>query len=167
MTMMTKILTAVAFAACVAFAGLPAQAQQPSAAAITNAKKIMELKKADAMYKPVLVGVIEQAKSVLIQSNLNLSKDLNEVSLILAKEYANRANIVEAELARRYAGAFTEQELKDLVVFYSSPLGQKTITTEPVVLQESMVYMEEWATKLSEEVMGAFRKEMKKRGHDI
>lgn len=163
----TKILTAFVLATVMAFAGASVQAQQPSAAAIANAKKVMELKKADAMYKPVLVGVIEQAKSVLIQSNLNLSKDLNEVSLILAKQYANRADVVEAELARRYAAAFTEQELKDLVAFYSSPLGQKTITTEPVVLQESMVYMEEWATKLSEEVMGAFRKEMKKRGHDI
>lgn len=145
----------------------PAAAQQPSAAAVATAKNILAIKKADGMYKPVLVGVIERARTVLTEANLNLQKPLNEVAVVLNKEFASRADQVGDELAKRYAAEFTEQELKDLLAFYSTPVGRKSVETEPRVLQESMVYMEEWANKLSEEVITRFRQEMKKRGHDI
>jgi len=148
-------------------AALPAAAQQPSASAIANAKTILAAKNTQNIYEPVLIGVIERAKVTLIQANLNLQQPLKEVAEQLAKEFADRGNAVGNELAKRYAAAFTEQELKDLVAFYTSPLGRKTIETEPRVLQDSMIYMEEWADKLSEEVLTRFRQEMKKRGHDI
>ena len=35
-------------------------------------------------------------------------------------------------MAQIYANEFTEQELKDLVVFYKSPLGQKLLRPSPV-----------------------------------
>lgn len=145
----------------------PASAQQPTAAAIDSAKKILTIKNAEAMYRPVLVGVVEQAKVTLTQANLNLQQPLQEVATQLVKEFSNRGDEVANELARRYAVAFTEQELKDLVAFYSSPLGRKTVEKEPTILQESVIFMEEWANKLSEQVITRFRQEMKKRGHDI
>ena len=60
-----------------------------------------------------------------------------------------------------------EQELKDLVAFYKSPLGQKLITSEPKAIGLSMAFMNSWAQNFSETVMGAFRAEMRKRGKQI
>lgn len=162
-----RMLGAVCTAALLLALAMPANAQQPSAGAIATATKILEIKNAEAMYKPVLIGVIERAKTVLVQANLNLQKPLDDVAVQLTKEFASRGDEVGKELAKRYASAFTEQELKDLLAFYSSPVGRKSVETEPRVLQESMVYMEDWANKLSEEVLTRFRQEMKKRGHDI
>ena len=48
-------------------------------------------------------------------------------------------------MAQVYANEFTEQELKDLVTFYKSPLGQKLLTSEPRAIQFSMSYMNQWA----------------------
>ena len=52
-------------------------------------------------------------------------------------------------MAKVYANEFTEQELKDLVTFYKSPLGQKLLASEPRAIQFSMAYMNQWAQKFS------------------
>jgi uncharacterized protein len=70
-------------------------------------------------------------------------------------------------MASVYASAFTEQELKDLVTFYKSPLGQKLLTTEPQAIQQSMAFMNQWAQSFAEMVNGEFRAEMRKRGKEI
>ena len=70
-------------------------------------------------------------------------------------------------MAKIYAGEFTEQELKDLVTFYKSPLGHKLLSTEPKAIQMSMAYMNQWAQSFAEVVNGEFRAEMHKRGKDI
>ena len=66
-----------------------------------------------------------------------------------------------------YANQFTEQELKDLVAFYKSPLGQKLLSAEPPAIQLSMSYMQQWAQQFAEQVNAAFRAEMRKRGKQI
>ena len=70
-------------------------------------------------------------------------------------------------MAQVYANEFTEQELKDLVNFYKSPLGQKLLLSEPRAIQFSMSYMNQWAQAFAETINGQFRAEMKKRGKDI
>jgi len=115
----------------------------------------------------VLPGVIEQAKSVFVQANPTLLKDLNEVALKLRAEYAPRSQEVVNEVAKLYAARFTEQELKDMLAFYKSPLGKKLLIEEPSILDQSMRNAQSWADRLSQEVIGKIRTEMKRRGHEI
>ena len=55
-------------------------------------------------------------------------------------------------MAQAYASEFTEQELKDLVTFYKSPLGQKLIANEPKAIGLSMNFMNQWAQGFTEVV---------------
>jgi uncharacterized protein len=144
-----------------------AVAQQPSAAALATAKELITVKGATALWAPLVPGVIEQAKSVFLQTNPMLSKDLNEVAAKLRTDYAARSAEVVNDVAKLYAERFTEQELKDALAFYKSPLGKKMVTEEPAILDQSMRNAQTWANRLSEEVIGKMRAEMKKRGHDI
>ena len=89
------------------------------------------MKNASAMYANAVPNLVEQTKNVLMQSNLNYQKDLNEVAVIVAKKLAGREKEIGDGMAKVYANEFTEQELKDLVTFYKSPLGQKLLATEP------------------------------------
>ena len=41
------------------------------------------------------------------------------------------------EVAKLYAARFTEQELKDALAFYKTPLGRKMLTEEPRVLDRA------------------------------
>jgi len=142
-------------------------AQQPSATAMAAAKELITVKGATALYEPLVPGVIEQAKSVFLQGNPTLGKDLNEVAAKLRAEYAPRSADVVNDVAVLYASRFTEQELKDVLAFYKSPLGRKMITEEPNILDQSMRNAQTWANRLSEEIFIKIRVEMKKRGHDI
>ena len=144
-----------------------AQAQQPTATALATAKELITTKGAAAIFDPVVPGVIEQAKSVLLRTNPMLSKDLNEVAAKLRADYAPRSVEIVNDTARLYATRFTEQELKDALAFYKSPIGRKLLVEEPRILDEGMRNAQTWANKLSEEVLGKIRAEMKKRGHEI
>ncbi len=89
------------------------------------------------------------------------------MAVIVAKNMAGREKEIGDGMAKIYANEFTEQELKDLVTFYKSPLGQKLLSTEPRAIQFSMSYMNQWAQVFAETVNAAFRGEMKKRGKEI
>ncbi len=125
------------------------------------------MKNASAMYADAVPGMVEQTKNALMQSNLNYQKDLNEVAVIVAKNLAGREKEIGDGMAQIYASEFTEQELKDLVTFYKSPLGLKLIEAEPRAINGSMTYMKKWAQDFAGVINGQFRTEMKKRGKDI
>ena len=125
------------------------------------------MKNASAMYTSAVPNIVQRTKDTLVQSNLNYQKDLNEVAVIVAQSLAGREKEIGEGMAQLYAGDFTEQELKDLVTFYKSPLGQKLLSTEPVAIQMSMSYMNKWAQTFAETVNAEFRAEMRKRGKEI
>ena len=144
-----------------------AGAQQPSTSAIATAKELIAAKGGNALYEPIASGVIEQAKGVFLQANPTLGRDLNEVAAKLRTEYATRTAEILNEVAKLYASRFKEQELKDALAFYKSPLGRKLLAEEPTILDESMRSAQTWANRLSEEIISKIRVEMKKRGHEI
>jgi hypothetical protein len=119
------------------------------------------------MYASAVPNLVQQTKDQLLQSNLNYQKDLNEVAVVVAQKLAGREKEIGEGMAKIYANEFTEQELKDLVTFYKSPLGQKLLASEPRAIQFSMSYMNQWAQQFAETVNGEFRAEMRKRGKQI
>jgi uncharacterized protein len=175
MKSLSKILLAAVLAVGLALAGAPANAQQPAAppakpaspAAIAAAKEILALKNASQMYAQAVPSIVEQTKTSLLQNNLNYQKDLNEVAVIVAQGFAGREKEIGEGMAKVYADAFTEQELKDLVTFYKSPLGAKLLSAEPQAIQTSIAYMKQWAQTFAQAVNAQFRAEMHKRGKDI
>ena len=178
MKSLSRILSAAGLAWGLALSAAPVSAQQKDApaaqalkpaspAAIAAAKEILTLKNAGAMFGNAVPTLVEQTKNGLTQNNLNYQKDLNEVAVIVAKNLAGRVTEVADAMAQIYANEFTEQELKDLVTFYKSTLGQKLLSNEPRAIQFSMSYMNQWAQQFAETINGQFRAEMKKRGKDI
>ena len=170
MKSLSGILSAACLALGLALTALPAVAQQPkpaSPAAIAAAKEILAMKHADSMYASAVPNLVHKTKDQLLQSNLNYQKDLNEVEVIVAQKLAGRQKEIGDGMAAVYAQAFTEQELKDLVTFYRSALGQKLLTAEPLAIQQSMAFMNQWAQGFAEMINGEFRAEMRKRGKEI
>jgi len=144
-----------------------APASQPSPASILLAKQILDLKGVRALFEPLVRGVVIKARDQFLQTNFMWAKDLNEVSAQLQKEYAPRVNEVMDMSARIYASHFTEAELKQILAFYQTPVGQKVIAEEPKTLDESIARAGQWGDDFSEEVIARMRAEMKKRGHDL
>jgi len=145
----------------------PAQAQQPSANAIALAKEIIIVKGGNAIYDPVVPQLVDRARTIFLQANPLFGKDLGEVAAKLQAEFTPRTAELLNDGAKLYASKFTEQELKDVLAFYKSPVGRKVIAQEPVILDQSAANVDEWANKVADEVIAKFRAEMRRRGKEI
>ena len=118
MKSLSRILSAAGLAVGLALTAVPADAQQKNAPAATTAlkpgspgaiaaaKEILTMKNASAMYANAVPNLVEQTKNVLMQSNLNYQKDLNEVAIIVAK------SIVQVQQALR--GGCTVEEVNEV-----------------------------------------------------
>ena len=160
-----RLCAAAALTWCVLAA--PAPAQQATPAAIAAAREVVELKGGGQMFDPIIVGVVEQTKVALVQTNPQLARDLDAVSAQLRTEYAPRSQELVGEAAKFYAARFTEQELKEIVAFLRTPTGKKMVTQEPLALEDTFQYVQQWSQRIGEDVMNRFRAEMKKKGHNL
>jgi hypothetical protein len=154
------VIALVAFTAC-------ATAQQTSMAAMQTAKEIVSVTGATALFNPLIAGVVEQAKNLFLQQNPGLGKDLNEITTKMRADLAPRFSELTDEVAKLYAAHFSEAELKQVLAFYKSPIGMKLIAEQPKVGEESLKFAQDWANKLSDQVIANMRDELKKRGHAL
>jgi hypothetical protein len=150
-----------------AHAQTPAPLKPGTPGAIAAAKEILAMKNVSAMYASAVPNIVQRTKDTLLQNNLNYQKDLNEVAVVVAQAMAGREKEIGEQMAKIYASDFSEQELKEIVAFYKTPVGQKLLSTEPKSIAASMQYMNQWAQSFAEEVNGQFRAEMRKRGKEI
>jgi uncharacterized protein len=162
-----SVLYALAGCLIAAAAHAQAPAPAPSAGAVAAARELIVVKGGAAMFEPVIPGVIETAKNSLVPTNPNLTKELNDVAAQLRKDYDNKKAELVYEVALIYAKHFTEQELKELVAFYKSPLGQKMLKEEPLALDQGMKRAQDWSQDFSEAVLVRIRSEMAKKGHPL
>lgn len=144
-----------------------AQGQKPSAASMQVAKQLITVTGASKVFNPLIAGVVEQAKVLFLQQNPSLAKDLNAVAAQIRTELQPRFHEITDHVALLYAQNFTEEELKAILVFYKSPVGQKLLKKQPDVINSSMQFAQNWANKLSDEVVAKMRADMKKRGHNL
>jgi hypothetical protein len=161
-----RVLCAAA-ALSLTFAVSASAQSKPTPAALLLAKELIQLKGASAAYDPLVAGVIEYHKNLFMQTNPNLAKDLDVVAAKLLKEMEPRKVEMQQILTRIYATHFNEQELKEILAFYRSPIGKKLVAEEPKAMEESMKAADDWSKKFAEEVAAKFRSEMKARGHNM
>jgi hypothetical protein len=160
------IVIMVLASACLGSVAAQAQ-QQPSPAAVALARDVILAKGVNGIVEPVVRGVIENVKNTFVPTNPNLTRELNDVAAILHKELDGKSSEVIDQMARVYATRFSEQELKDLLAFYKSPLGQKYLKEEPLAIDEGLKSAERWTDAFAETVMARMRSEMQKKGHAL
>lgn len=156
----------VMFAASLLLSG-PALAQQPTPAALKSAGEIVKVTGALELFGPLVPGVVEQARLFFVQQNPTLLNDANEVAAQLRKDYEARISEVNTKVVEIYASHLTEQELKDILAFYSSATGKKFLMEQPKIVDESLKFAQEWANALSDEAIGKMREGLKKKGHKL
>jgi hypothetical protein len=142
-----------------------AEQKQVSPAAIALATQLLELKGGIGAFDAAIEGVITHNKGNLLQINPNLTRDIDATAQTMRAEAAARRQELRGEVARGYASVFSEQDLKDLIEFYKTPLGKKIIDSEPQAVEASTARAQVWIDKYAGEVMEKMRVEMRKRGH--
>ena len=88
---MAAIIALVAIA-IVKPAAAQAAAAKPSPSAILIAKQIVQLKGVKEHDGPLVRGVVEKVKDVVMQTNFMWQKDINEVTVQMHKEFDSRSS---------------------------------------------------------------------------
>src|SRR5262245_8860537 len=86
---------AIAWLACAA----PGVAQQPSPSAIATARELLQVKGATSMFDPIIPGIIENTKNLILPTNPGIFRDINEVATRLRNEMAPRSKEVVDQIA--------------------------------------------------------------------
>ncbi|MEK6304184.1 MAG: DUF2059 domain-containing protein [Acidobacteriota bacterium] len=106
----------------------------------------------------------DQAQKVLFETSARILARFKE----LIPERINFAEVMEQMFYPLYDKFFTEDELKDLVTFYKSPTGQKSIDVMPQLLQDAMQRASEALNakvmRLVDEVLAEERQHLKATG---
>ena len=76
----------------------------------------------------------EELQKKILESRLHFSQRFKE----LYPQRVNLAQVVEEIYYPLYDIYFTVDELKDLIIFYKSPIGEKWVKVEPQLIQESI-----------------------------
>jgi hypothetical protein len=108
--------------------------------------KLMKITNSDATAAAMADGVFSQIQKQFIaeaQAKGNSAEDIAEANELFDsfRTKASKIDVIglmREESVRIYSKYFTEQELADLVAFYETPLGMKTVKVLPQLLTESI-----------------------------
>lgn len=119
-------------------------AQEISESHLEAARAAISAINATEQFDQILPSAARALKGELIQKDPNLealiTKTVDDKALALASRRAD----LETESARAYAKAFTEDELKAITAFYTSPSGKKLLSEGPIVTREVVKAAKIW-----------------------
>jgi hypothetical protein len=161
--MLVRNVLLVVLALCLNCAS--ASAQELTKDKKADIERLLEMTGSLAMGKQMAKAVIAGLTESLRKSRPDIPAKL--LDLIPAEVEAvfdeNMASFKE-EILPIYHKHFTAEELKGLIRFYSTDLGQKTIKVMPVLVQEGMIAGQRWGQSLGPQIERRIRERLGQQG---
>jgi hypothetical protein len=159
-------------------AGLVASMVSGTAMTSALAQEFSEAHMAAAHLAATSTPLAQEFDSVLpllsqrVQNRLiSLRPDLHEVITKTVQDVAIRLAARRTDLdnaaALVWARAFTEEELKQIAAFYTSPVGKKFVELGPQLGQTTVQTVQNWSNRVGEELLDKSREELKKQGYEL
>ena len=101
------------------------------------------------------------------QTRPELAADLKATLDELQPEFSRYPEDMITFAGLVYTTLLSEQECKEALSFFSSPIGKKFVDSQPAVFANMGPAMGEWSKSLSVRMLDRVRAEMKKKGHDL
>jgi hypothetical protein len=150
--------------AAIALAAGPARADEITPEHLQAALDAVAASHLASNYDNVLPAVSESVQGQLIRLRPDLYQKISEVVQGVALTLVSRRADLNNDVARIWANAFTEDELKAITAFYQSPAGKKFLDLGPKVAADSVNALKGWSDRLTEELMEKSREALKQQG---
>lgn len=141
-----------------------AEAQELSASHVAVAVEVVKSAGATRGFDNVLPQLSNQVIDRLIRLRPDLYKEITATVQAVALKLAVRRTELDTDVARIWAKYFTEEELKILLEFYTSPAGKKFTEVGPLTVAESYQAVDRWSGRVGEELLEKTREELKNQG---
>jgi hypothetical protein len=133
----------------------------------TDIVKLLKITGAEGLGLQMGVAVANQVIDSLVKKNPNIpSKAVEAIKDEISKVFAEEMPKLMAEIVPIYAKHFTQDEVKGLIVFYSTPLGKKTIETMPALMNECMQAGQAWGKAMAPGLGPRLESRLKREGFD-
>ena len=115
-------------------------------------EKLLLLTKQDQLVDQMFQQFQEVQMQQLQQMNVSqaqypiVEKYLGKIYELMKTEMS--WDIIKDDYIQIYMSVYTEEEIKGLVAFYESPIGQKTIEKMPLLAQQSLLIGQKYFTRL-------------------
>ncbi|AXS40307.1 DUF2059 domain-containing protein [Breoghania sp. L-A4] len=163
---MKRILAGVILAGCVA-TGPAAAAEDFTESHINAARAAIISSNSIRAYDEILPVIADKTRTLFIRSNPALTKEIDEVTNAVALDLVSKRAELDTTVMEIWAVRFSEEELKAIAAFYTSPVGAKLAELRPEMNALSIGAAKQWGDALSTVMVGRVRDELKKRGHNF
>jgi uncharacterized protein len=169
--MISMMKRAVALAAVLLTlgAGAQASAQETEIAPehLDLARKYVELTDKSGVYEVALVETAVETMRTILSQNPEILDPVNTaIEKTLTAYKGNKGQLMD-QFARVYALTFTMDELKEIVAFYESPVGNKLVTANASINPTLQDVMNVFQINLKQEFYAKVRAELKAAGYDV
>jgi hypothetical protein len=142
----------------------PGRADDITPSRLAAALEAVHSAKASKGFDNVLPLLSEKVQDEIIRLRPDLYKQIADVVQQEALKLVARRADLDTDVARIWANAFTEEELKSITAFYKSPAGLKFVDIGPQVVGASLQAVKTWSDRVGQELLDKSRAELKKQG---
>lgn len=161
--MWLRHLPLTAFLLAMAVAAAPARAQEPAASHLAAARELVMTVGAYGTVDRLLPEIAQEIRQQTV-TRPDLTKDLNEVLKTMDPDFARVRDQGIGLIARAYAKALTEPEIRDALVFFKTASGLKYAQAQADITEDVVESISAWAQLTERDIMAKVRIEMQKRG---
>jgi hypothetical protein len=163
---MVRHSLASAFLGLALLCAAPAFAQAPATTPshLQAAREVMDLTGVTQSITGIYKEFEDNAPS-LITTRPELKKDVDAIVAELKPEADKRAEDMTKTAAAVFANKMTEADLKEVIAFFKSPVGQRYTSLRAEAMKDIFPLLQPWSVQTSNYLFDRFSQEMRKRGH--
>jgi hypothetical protein len=129
--------------------------------------RLLKITGAEGLGLQMGAAVTNQVIDSLMKENPKIpSKAVESIKDEISKVFAEEMPKLMVEIVPIYARHFTQNEVKGLIAFYSTPLGKKTIKTMPALMNACMQVGQAWGKAIEPGLGPRLESRLKREGFD-
>ncbi len=125
------------------------------------AKQLVKLTNTDRTFDELLPNIAAEAKNGFIRANPQMQLGIIDVVDRVALDLVKRRPELDEYLARVWASGFSDDEMQELIDFYSTDTGKKYAELHPQLLGVELAAAQEWGRSITRELTARVSAELK------
>jgi uncharacterized protein len=142
-------------------------APSPSPEALAAARELVTAMRFVDQFKALMPTIVKGLKPAIVQGRDNVERDFDAVTPVLLDGFQGRLGDLSEAVAIIYANNFSADDLRGLIAFYKTPLGQRFLQKSAPIAQQSMLTGQRFGQSVAADLRQRIIDELRKKGHNL
>jgi len=145
----------------------PASAQELDVDRIALARQYVDLTDGSQLFETTLIRTGIETMRTLVSQNPAEADAVSDAIGVVIEDYSARKDELFNQFARVYALRFSMEELREIVAFYKTEVGQKLSVSNSIINTELSTVMQIYQANLNIEFFAQVRAELRENGIEM